>query len=180
MTTTVTPAADTGLPDTNRRRLLLGLAAASTAAAGSIASAATPALENPELLRLGDQLEAKAERHCQATAHENRIVREGRRRWPTTPEALFRRDEAGDFRFRGFGEIERDFDGGRAYRPGEEEPRLMYGRWEALRSLEHANDALASKWMARNGKLYGVSRAEWERRGRRGEGLGRNRGSLLL
>ena len=55
------PAAGEAMPAAmiNRRRMLLGLAAASTAATVTVATAATPA-ENPELIRLANELPAIA------------------------------------------------------------------------------------------------------------------------
>lgn len=71
----------------NRRGLLLGLAAASTAAAGGAASASAP-VENPELLRLADQLDAAESEYVAAVDALEWIADEWRHLWPLAPEDL--------------------------------------------------------------------------------------------
>lgn len=74
----------------NRRRLLLGLAAASTAAATSaaIASVQPVTAENAELLRLGDELPAVHGRFVATTAKLQAVVRKWLPRWPSIPDAI--------------------------------------------------------------------------------------------
>lgn len=71
----------------NRRRVLLGLAAASTAAAAP-ASAAGAAKESPELIALGDGLGTVLERYKAASAHRRDIVRAANGVWPRAPEEI--------------------------------------------------------------------------------------------
>jgi hypothetical protein len=70
----------------DRRRLLFGLAAASTAAAIP-ATASTPP-EDPELINLGDMLPAILDEHRAATDAESAIVKTWAPRWPRAPEIL--------------------------------------------------------------------------------------------
>lgn len=153
-----------------RRRLLLGLAAASTAAAGLTLSVA-PArampqeLENPELLRLGEEFDRLYDEYVALRAHKLAVLREGDRRWPDTPEALFLRDAAGGHVASsafGPGEMERDFAGGARARRGEPEPRALVARASLRYPVEAAQQALASKHLARRGTLYGRDKASWE------------------
>lgn len=151
---------------TSRRRLLFGLAAASTAVTvtGATALAAVPA-EDPELLRIAAELPGLVQAYHDAAANAARLRREGFRRWPTTPDALFKRTNGGAIRFvtSGVDAMEKTFADGARFHPGEEHPRAVYARWEATGPYERAKAALASPWMARNGKLYGVSRSDWAR-----------------
>lgn len=153
-----------------RRRLLVGLAAASTAAAGLTLSVA-PALavlpepENPQLLRLGEEFDRLYDEYVALRAHKLAVLREGDRRWPDTPEALFLRDAAGAYVASsafGPGEMERDFAGGARTRRGESEPRALVARASLRYPVEGAQQALASKHLARRGTLYGRDRASWE------------------
>lgn len=167
---TARTAAGEDMPALNRRRLLIGLAAASTAAAAPALSAA-PSIsriaENPELIRVGDDVSAALDAYLTARDFYARTVKEGRRRWPKTPEELFRRDgDGGGYLFaHGYssGEIERDFKGGRAWRKNEKEPRVVLSQSEATWRYRAARDALANKSLLRRGKLHGRTRAEWER-----------------
>jgi len=80
------------LPALNRRRLLLGLAAASTAAAVPAAALATtepaPVPENPELLCLGDMLPGVEADMIDAEADYWRIYRDWSPSWPIAPDAI--------------------------------------------------------------------------------------------
>lgn len=169
MTTTANRAAEEGLPELNRRRLLIGLAAASSAAAAVPALAARPTpqsvVEDSELIRLGDEVLSALDAYLLAQALEDERRSEGLRRWPKVPEELFRKDQEGNYRFSGgwmSGEIERGFEGGRVWRKGEEKPRLVYGRYEATGEYQRARGALTNKRLVRTGKLYGRTRAQWE------------------
>jgi hypothetical protein len=77
----------------DRRRLLLGLAAASTGAAAavvasSVTTAAPAAIEDAELVRLGDMLPAAAAEMTASVADYQARVRKARSRWPSPPEAI--------------------------------------------------------------------------------------------
>lgn len=74
----------------NRRRLLLGLAAASTAAATSTALASVQPVtpENAELLRLADDLPGVHGEYLEAAKALRAVVREWAPLWPSIPEAI--------------------------------------------------------------------------------------------
>ncbi|PJN94759.1 hypothetical protein CNY89_12560 [Amaricoccus sp. HAR-UPW-R2A-40] len=58
--------------------------------------------------------------------------------------------------------MERNFAGGARTRRGESEPRALVARSSLRYPVEAAQQALASKHLARRGKLYGRDRASWE------------------
>lgn len=103
---------------TNRRRVLLGLAAASTAAA-TVTEASTP--ENPELIELGDQLPALEAEYVSARQASAKIYREAMKDWPLAPDEIVR------FR-RSFlsGKLERDVAGAGLHRKGEEDTWTLW------------------------------------------------------
>lgn len=70
----------------DRRRMLLGLAAASTTAAGS-AAAPSPA-ENPELIRLGDALPPIAAAYFAAADHKEEVRKAADAVWPSAPDEM--------------------------------------------------------------------------------------------
>ena len=72
----------------NRRRLLLGLAAASTTAAGVTVEAVAAPAENPELIRLGDALPELVNEYREAADAIPAILAKWSPRWPKAPEAL--------------------------------------------------------------------------------------------
>lgn len=72
----------------DRRRLLIGLAAASTAAAAPIAVPAASPPENPELLALADQLDAAVAETAAARAHKQAVINEWWWEWPSAPAAI--------------------------------------------------------------------------------------------
>lgn len=81
------------LPSLNRRRLLMGLAAASTAAAVPVAvmgatSTARVIPENPELVRLSDMLAGVEAGFYAALDVERVAVRDWSHRWPSAPDAI--------------------------------------------------------------------------------------------
>ncbi|MBZ9888931.1 hypothetical protein LB559_13360 [Mesorhizobium sp. BR1-1-3] len=85
-------AAAEGMPNLNRRRLLLGLAAASTAAAvGTVAThsgaKAAPA-ENPDLIAIGNRTPAIEQAYADAWAHEKEVIRVWAPKWPSAPAEL--------------------------------------------------------------------------------------------
>ncbi|TIO11070.1 hypothetical protein [Mesorhizobium sp.] len=90
--TTVRAAAE-GMPaaNLNRRRLLMGLAAASTAAAAvTVAPAAHSAAvnENPEPVRLGNELPAAEAEMLAAKAAKSAVIAEWSPRWPLAPDEI--------------------------------------------------------------------------------------------
>ncbi|PSJ53660.1 hypothetical protein C7I85_27955 [Mesorhizobium soli] len=91
MPNTAVLAAAEGMPTLDRRRLLLGLAAASTAAAAITAAQPAPAAETaakPELVALLAELrEAKAEKDAAIDAREW-LIDEWRHLWPLAPEEI--------------------------------------------------------------------------------------------
>lgn len=87
------PAAAEGMPNFSRRIFLHGMgsaaAVAGVVAAPAVADAAIPAqAENPELLRLHEQLTAQLAERAAAEADIARIADEWRDRWPLAPEDL--------------------------------------------------------------------------------------------
>lgn len=79
---------------TTRRRMLLGLAAASTAAA-TVASAEghTAEAEAPELLSMGDALSDALTAYKDAAARVNRIAEEWGPQWPVPDESIYSHGE---------------------------------------------------------------------------------------
>jgi hypothetical protein len=77
-------------PSLNRRRLLIGLAAASTAAAVPVAAIAATApaqpAENPELVRLGDMIPGAVKAYYASVSRMHRIVASTRPVWPMAPK----------------------------------------------------------------------------------------------
>jgi len=71
----------------DRRKLLLGLAAASTAAATATASAAVQE-ENAELLRLGDKLPSVEDAYISARELSNAVRDKYEPKWPKAPRSL--------------------------------------------------------------------------------------------
>lgn len=88
----------TGLPAAflDRRRMLLGLAAASSAAAAPVALAASAPAEDANLLRLGGETAALAEAYRKAEAGRAAIVAEWAPQWPAVPQELQTRNESGE------------------------------------------------------------------------------------
>ncbi len=127
-------ATSSGMLD--RRRLLFGLAAASTAAAIP-ATASTPP-EDPELINLGDMLPAILDEHRTATDAENAILDEWEPRWPRAPEILRAGDTWGS-------DMERDLVGrGISYTDkfGKRRCPRLHKATDAAASIEHATKAL--------------------------------------
>ncbi|BCG88527.1 hypothetical protein MesoLj113c_46370 [Mesorhizobium sp. 113-3-9] len=101
-------AAAEGMPNLSRRRLLLGLAAASTAAAvGTVAAhagAKAAPVENPDLIAIGNLTPAIEQAYVDAWEHEESVVRKWAPKWPTAPAALTAKPSHSS-------ELERDFFG---------------------------------------------------------------------
>lgn len=138
MPNTSVRAAAEGMPDVNRRRLLLGLASASAVAATvSIPQADATPLENPELIRLGNEL-PELEREClEAEASVKSILKEWRPLWPSAPDAIV-------VRFGG-NNLERGLSGWALTRPGEATPLHVLTAKEFGWDIEFHERQLASK-----------------------------------
>ncbi len=96
---------------TSRRQVLLGLAAASTAAATVTEASAS---ENPELVELGNQLPAIEAEYVSARRAAAQIYRDAMKNWPLAPEEIVRFRRASLC-----GELERDVAGTGLHRQGE-------------------------------------------------------------
>lgn len=91
-------AAASGLSSTlfDRRRMLLGLAAASTAAATPVAVVASAPAENATLLRLAGKTGALAQAYRDTEAARAAIVAEWEPQWPSVPKEIETRHESGE------------------------------------------------------------------------------------
>ncbi len=84
----------------NRRRMLLGLATATAAAATGVTASGAPAQqEAPELIALADQLDGTLAAHLAAVAKVERIAKEWGPQWPV-PEEEIRRWTGGSKQYR--------------------------------------------------------------------------------
>lgn len=83
-------AAATGLPSAifNRRRMLLGLAAASSAAAAPVAVTAAVPVENVALINLGNETSGLLRTYRKAVAAREEIVRNWGPHWPAIPKEI--------------------------------------------------------------------------------------------
>ena len=72
----------------DRRRLLIGLAAASTAAAAPVVAGAVPVLESPQLLRLADLLPGVLAERQAARDHKQAVINDWWWEWPLAPAAI--------------------------------------------------------------------------------------------
>lgn len=72
----------------DRRRLLIGLAAASTAAVSPVAAHVAAPVEHPELLALGDKLDAAVAETAAARDHKRAVIARWRGQWPSAPAAV--------------------------------------------------------------------------------------------
>ncbi|WJR67255.1 hypothetical protein QTA58_00330 [Neorhizobium sp. CSC1952] len=157
-------AAAEGLPSIHRRRLLMGLAAASATAAAMTAPDAaasavvTSAQENPELVRLGDQWHAMADELVAARAALQQIVNEWSPKWPAAPEALVYNGWNTD-------NYERDLQG-HAVQGGSP---YSGSRGRCVRSVEDiaydirfAEGILRNKTFAHRKKVQRLTREQWE------------------
>ena len=73
---------------TTRRSVLLGLAAASTAAATSLEANASTVSENPEIIRLGEQLPETLNSYVTVTKDKRQKLRAAEAIWPKAPEEI--------------------------------------------------------------------------------------------
>ncbi|MGR9188812.1 hypothetical protein ACU8NE_03900 [Rhizobium leguminosarum] len=148
------------MPNMNRRSLLMGLAAASVAAAGpTVASAITPAAvaENEELLRLGNELPAASAAFFAARAKRSAAIAEWSPRWPVAPEALIVRGGGA------FTDSERSLTGRGIVRDGEEWPRKVTTAEGLAWQIDRSKRLLKGKTIDRQ-KVRGLTRKDWEQR----------------
>ncbi|MDW9786816.1 hypothetical protein GOB29_19755 [Sinorhizobium meliloti] len=145
-------------PVVSRRKLLLGLAAASASAAALVApGAAEPAvLENPELIRLGDELHAVAAEYRAAKQARKALVDEWGTRWPLAPEALLYRRPWDRYA------QEVTIDGGPLVRTGEKDPFCVMTVKDIVYEIKDAERVLRGKTFDRQKKYRGLTRQELE------------------
>jgi hypothetical protein len=156
-------AAAEGLPNThavevNRRRLLLGLAAASTVAAAPVAVRdAIASSENPELLRLAAELPAVEARYVAAERHQRAVKERYSSQWPLAPDEIISPNSNA-----AYGDIERNFEGGALYRQGEDRPRAVTPACSLGYEIRRARRVLRSKRLDNGAVVAGADREGWE------------------
>ena len=156
-------------PEINRRRLLLGLAAASTigAAAAVVAVSAVTAaeIENPELVRLGDALVGIEAAYLNAAAVAAAVLAEWSPKWPAAPEALLNGCRDRD-------NLERDLTGQGIIRPGHQYCKSVLTAEECRDQVAYIEDVLtktlpkAKRWRAAGRAEWEASLVEWQERHR--------------
>lgn len=146
----------------DRRRLLLGLAAASTAAATvTVDSAVATQLENPKLLALAEQLPNVAKAYHEAERLSRAVEREWNAKCPWAPDEITVKGTAWPSDdWNQPGEPERKPLGGWLWRQGDDYPRrIVVTEREANYRL---HDAKANLRLAmKKGKSRRKSEAEW-------------------
>lgn len=142
----------------DRRRMLLGLAAASTAAATATAAVGPATAENPELIRLAKELPALADQYHAAWKHQRDTEAKWTPLWPLASDDI---TEPGTGSIYG-NPIERTFRGGARYRTGEEHPRKLIPSYSFRWEVRRAERALKSKKLLKLGMLDGRTREQWE------------------
>lgn len=175
MPNSTVPAAAEGLPAINRRRMLLGLAAASTAAATvTVATAAAPA-ENPKLLALAAELPAVAAAYHAVNDEYLATYKDWDAKTPWAPDELTAIGTGWPYEVPDQpGEPEKNALGGFLWRKGDDFPRRIVVKaweidsqiWEARREKRRAKKAgsiadfmVAETEIARLKKLYAVASA---------------------
>jgi len=134
----------------DRRRLLFGLAAATTAAAvPAIAAGAAPVTEDPELLRLGDILKEIITEHRGSVDAYEAILAEWMPRWPRAPEII----KGGD-------EVERNMEGA-GYGLNSDPNDYRCAHYQSARNLQWSIDH-ARRSLARSRKPESRARAAAE------------------
>lgn len=152
----------TGLPAAifDRRRMLLGLAAASTAAAATANATAGPtatAAENPELLRLAEELPAVLDRYHAAWKHQRDTKAKWAPQWPSAPDEITQPGSKG-----AWGGWEKTFEGAARKRPNEEHPRQLIPSHSFRWQVRRAERVLRSKRLQTTGSKDGRTREQWE------------------
>lgn len=152
-------AAAEGMPALNRRRLLLGLAAASAAAAAftvaPAAHSATP-VENPELVRLGNAFAAIADEYRAARDARIAIIEKWSKVWPLAPDEIISDRQYGN------DPIERDLTGSGLHRKGANRPLAIYTCDELDWYLTRAKRILKGKTIDKRAVGGLPDRAAWE------------------
>ncbi len=128
-------------PALDRRRLLMGLAAASGAAALpsiAMAEAKVTSTENPALVRLGDTLPEATAEYLVAAESEASIVAQWSARWPLAPDALIKpyRDDYA---------MERTITGAGLTRQGQQWPIPVTTAAEIQHDIDEIRQALRRK-----------------------------------
>jgi hypothetical protein len=149
-------------PAVTRRRMLLGLAAASTAAA--VAAMPSPArsaeaFENRELIRLGNDLPNYVATFSAARDARLKIIREWEAKWPVAPDCITYLP-AVDHVFAS-GKVT-DMFGRPLVRPGEKHARIIANEWHLESDVRSAKRALRCKKMAETGLVRGMPYEQWE------------------
>jgi hypothetical protein len=159
MPNAIVRAAATGLPSAlfNRRRMLLGLAAASTAAATATVAAAPATAENPELIRLAKELPALADQYHAARKHQAATLAEWSPLWPLAPDDI---TQPGDGSFYG-NPWEGRLHGGPLTRAGEKHARRIIPEFHFRLDADRCRRMLKSKKLL-VGPVAGRTRAQWE------------------
>jgi len=156
-----TTAAGEAVPSIQRRHLLLGLAAASTAAAVAVlpsSSTSAQVAENPELLRLADLMPDALANFRAAKAAKTAAVLKWRPLWPLAPERI-------TFKFSSYScDQEYGLDGEPIIREREDGARLVSTAAGISHSIKQVEYLLRSKSFDKNknGKHRGHTRAEWQ------------------
>jgi len=143
-----------GMPEVNRRRLLLGLAAASTAAATiRVSAAVNPAqTENPRLIELGDSLQALEAACLVARDKVHAIEAYWGPRWPKTPAALLGEGN----------EVDRDFQGYPIYQRGRPMIQQTYASPDDISWFLHRARRIVRGRTVDRRTILGGGRPEWE------------------
>jgi hypothetical protein len=151
MPNTPVPATGEAMPAAkiNRRLMLSGLAAVSTAAAVPAAQALEPT-ENPHLVKLGDQLSAAAAKVEEARDAREWLVAEWRHLWPLAPDAIT---------LPWGREVERGLDGSPLVRPGEENARSVRSEKTLSQFVEYAERDLGRVLSRKNATEKRIQRA---------------------
>jgi hypothetical protein len=159
MSKAIVRAAAGGLPSLllDRRRMLLGLAAASSTAATATVAASPAVPENPELIQLAQELPAIHADYRAARARQVATEAKWVPLWPLAPDDI---TEPGTASLYG-NPIERSFQGGALRRPSEAHPRRLIPAFDFRYQADRARRILKSKKLAA-GPVDGRTRAEWE------------------
>ncbi|WP_300546546.1 hypothetical protein [Roseovarius sp.] len=155
-----------------RRQMLLGLAAASTAAATGTANAnAVHTAENSELIQMGDQINVKLQKYLAARDQQRAIIKEWSPQWPTPDEEIisfgqhskmYRGIDGTALEFtRSFGVTSTvELGTPEFFRGSYEYHKAEYERKRATKSQRGAKSE--KRWMERNWAAIAPSEAYWK------------------